>query len=85
LGAIGVSKKLFDLFRPANGDELPNDLIGAEITNIGTITFGDFKNDLLIEYKPNGLNTIKQLVLSYNERAMWISYHFSPASSGKSG
>lgn len=83
-GAISVSNKLFDYFQPHCGDELPKNILGSEIVNIGVVTEGDFKDDFVIEYIPKNEICVNRIILSYNDRTMWISY-LSPASNGHSG
>lgn len=57
-------------------DERPEDLIGAQIINIGSPADpGRLEGGgLVIDYKPAGSDQVKRLVLAFNELGIWIKH-----------
>jgi hypothetical protein len=75
-GAIGVSNKFSNVFHPEYAEEIPEDLIGAEIVNFGAPVGGSFDGGgLVIDYRPKGCDEIKRLILDFNESGMWSVYN----------
>ena len=56
-----------------SGDKVPADLIGATILRFGcSIGLHMEEGGLIVEYKPRGSDGVKQLILAFNDCAMWI-------------
>lgn len=54
-------------------DLVPEDLIGAQIINMGTPEISNLEGGgLIIDYKPLGSTSIRRIILSFNELGMWI-------------
>ncbi|SRR6266852_1619590 len=57
------------------GDEMPSDIIDAEIVAIGTTRLRLEGGGLVIDYRPKASTTVMRLALSFTELGMWVSYH----------
>jgi hypothetical protein len=55
------------------GEDVPVDLIGATILQMGTIGKKIESGEFVINYRAAGQNRVKRLVLLFNERGMWAS------------
>src|ERR1051325_3900577 len=55
-----------------DGEEIPCDLVGATILDIGTIDTRSESGEFVIHYIPVGRQYARRLTLLFNERGMWI-------------
>lgn len=67
-----VIRRLPDSRDPEDGDELPVDLLGARILDIGTGHIDAEGGGLIIDYAPIGCTEPRRLVLAFNELGMWV-------------
>lgn len=66
---FGVTRKFFFYYRPHEGDDVPDDIIGSEILAFGAPKEG---GGLVVVYK-NRFGKNKKLVLGFDETGMGIN------------
>lgn len=71
-GTKAVTGRLWPFFPHVfrEGDDIPHDLVGAEIIRIGTDE--ERSGRLVIDYRPRDSVTDRQLVLGYSDRGIWV-------------
>lgn len=60
-------------------DKFPDDLIGAGIIAVGKprdIDWNDgIEGGLVIDYRPNGSDCVKRIVLGFTDLGMWVEWN----------
>jgi hypothetical protein len=71
-----VISQLPNYFRPEDGDDLPEGLIGSTIVGFGTLAEprSVHGGGLVIDYQRVGEQQTRRLVLACTDVAMWIAY-----------
>jgi hypothetical protein len=59
-------------FNPNEGAEVPPDLIGATIVDVGTTNERIEGGGLVLDYRPENKDRICRLILAFNELGMWV-------------
>lgn len=67
-----VSPVFPNRFGTSNSDPIPEGLIGSTIVQMGTIIRDDTRPFLMIEFRPSGSESTRELILSFNDAAIWI-------------
>ncbi len=68
---LGFVPLLPNTKNPLLGDDVPQNLIGAEIVRFGAVA-KHIEGGLVIEYRPRGSIEIHRVVFGFDERAMWV-------------
>lgn len=69
--------KLPHYFRPRDGDEVPQQLIGARILRFGTVETekrGLEGGGLVIEYTPKNSRRRRRILFEFTEEGMWTGF-----------
>jgi hypothetical protein len=71
-----VLQNLPDAFYPDSGAELPEGIIGSTIVNFGTVpaAWHAAGGGLVIDFIPDGGETVRRVVFGFNERGMWVLF-----------
>lgn len=76
LSRAEVLPSLPDLFRPATGQLVPDDIAGSVVVRIGGLPQGSRVEGggLVIDYVPAGTTAERRVVFGFNELGMWVEF-----------
>ncbi len=63
------------VLRPTS-ESFPRDILGATLVQIGTPEDANLLEGggLVIDYRPNGSDSVRRLVVAFNELGAWVEY-----------